>query len=36
MNWDLMIIVVIVAVILIYAIKHLPQAIKDLINELRK
>ena len=36
MNLELAFIVVIVAVILIYAFKHLPQAIKDLKSELGK
>ena len=34
MNWELIIILVIVSVILIYALKHLPKAINDLRKEL--
>ena len=34
MNWELLGVLVFVAVLLIYALKHLPKAIKDLKKEL--
>jgi len=34
MNWELLGILVLVAVLLIYALKHLPKAIKNLEEEL--
>jgi len=34
MNWELLGVEVLVAALLIYALKHLPKAIKDLKNEL--